>query len=59
MAAFLNLNLIIVLKCVDYGETCEFKFTIADYFNLEGDFWVNVQNKQYLVLVVTWKFFVI
>ena len=45
MDSFLNLNLIVELKCLDCGKISEFKFRLGDYFNLEGDF-LDEQPKQ-------------
>ena len=38
MLGFLNLNLILELKCIDCGSSNEFKFRLRKYFNLEGNF---------------------
>ena len=38
MAGFLNLSLILELKCPECGKTTEVKFKLGNYFHLEGDF---------------------
>ena len=45
MASFLNINLIIDLKCLDCGKTSQFKFRLGNYFNLEGDL-LDVRSEQ-------------